>query len=94
MNNFEDIYETLIGLREPEAAVPGVESIAVKGTRYSEAWQELMDARIRLAERFGIDFEDADLERIMDAVAVIEREAACAIFHQRVTCGSIGGHIA
>ena len=83
MNNFEDIYETLIGLREPEAAAPGVECIALEGTPYANAWQELMDARMRLAKRFGIEFEDEDLERIMEAVAVIEREAALAVFRLR-----------
>ena len=79
-NDFEAIYETLIGQRIPEAAVPGVECIAVPGSPYAAAWETIMEARLSLARRFGMDFEDQDLERIMDAVSVIEREAAKGMF--------------
>ena len=80
MNNFEDIYETMIGQRVPEAEAAGVVSIAGEGTPYSNAWQELMEARISLARRFGMAFEDKDLERIMAAVTVIERETALGMY--------------
>ena len=78
--DFEAIYETLIGQRIPQTAVPGVESIASEGTAYSEAYQTLMEARMNLTRRFGMDFEDEDLERIMNAIAVIEKEIAKGMF--------------
>ena len=79
-NDFEAIYETLIGQRTPETAVPGVETIAGEGSAYSAACETLMDARLSLTRRLGMDFEDKDLERIMDAVSVIEREVAKGMF--------------
>lgn len=55
-------------------------SIAGENTAYSKAWQALTDARLSLTRRFDIDFEDKDLEQIMEAVAVIERETALGMF--------------
>ena len=58
MSQFEDVYETLVGHREAPFAVPGVQSIAAEGSAYSLAYQTLMDARLSLTRRFGMDFED------------------------------------
>ena len=80
MSQFEDVYETLVGHREAPFAVPGVQSIAAEGSAYSLAYQTLMDARLSLTRRFGMDFEDKDLERIMEAVATIEKEIAEGMF--------------
>ena len=84
MNQFEEVYETLVGHREAPYAVPGVQSIAAEGSAYSLAYQALMDARLSLTRRFGMDFEDKDLERIMEAVATIEKETAKGIFQSMV----------
>ena len=89
--DFEDIYETLVGERVPEAAVPGVESIASEGSAYSEAYQSVMEARMNLARRFGMDFEDEDLERIMNAIAVIEKETAKGMFRYAAAQFAFGG---
>ena len=78
--DFEAIYETMIGQRIPEAAVPGVENIADGVTPYSQAWQKLLKSRDSLCRRFRIHPEDKDLEQILNAVTVIEREAALAVY--------------
>jgi hypothetical protein len=83
MCDFEEFYETLTGHREGPFAMPGVVNIAEEGSAYSRAYKTLMDARISLTRRFGMDFEDKDLERIMEAVAVIEKEVARGVFQNR-----------
>ena len=80
MCDFESFYETLTGHREGKFAVPGVACIAEEGSAYSRAYQTLMEARLSLTRRFGMEFEDKDLERIMEAVSVIEKEAARGAF--------------
>ena len=79
-DNFESIYETMIGQRIPEYAVDGVENIADGVTPYSQAWRELMRSRDSLCSRFVIYPEDPDLERILNAAATIEREIARAMY--------------
>ena len=83
MCEFEVFYETLTGHREGQFALPGVASIAEEGSAYCRAYQTLMDARLSLTRRFGMDFEDKDLERIMEAVSVIEKEVARGVFQNR-----------
>lgn len=78
--DFNAFYETLIGERIPAMRVPGVVCIAEEGSAYSQAYQTLMDARLSLTQRFDMEFEDKDLERIMEAVSVIEKEAARGAF--------------
>ena len=80
MYDFEAIYETIIGQRIPEAAVPDVEDISMDGTSYSAAREALMKARDSLVTRFSMNPEDRDLECILNAVSVMEREAALAVY--------------
>lgn len=77
---FENIYATLTGNAAPEAKVPWVQSIFTEGTVYSNAYQALWDARLRLGQRFGVEFTDEDLETMMGAVSDIEREIALHMF--------------
>ena len=81
MYKFEEVYETLVGLRDKMARVPGVEDISAEGTPFAKAYQNLWDSRISLGKRFGVDFEDQDLERIMHAVQEIEKEIARHMYH-------------
>ena len=81
--DFDAFYETLIGERIPAMCMPGVVCIAEEGSAYSRAYKTLMDARISLTRRFGMDFEDKDLERIMEAVSTIEKEVARGAFLSR-----------
>ena len=81
MELFEDIYASVTGCATAEAKVPWVDSIFVEGTVYSDAYQELWDARLRLGQRFGVEFTDEDLETIMGAICDIEREIARYMFH-------------
>ena len=83
MSEFEAIYESLTGQRLPEAAMPGVEDLSREGTPYSRAWQELLSARDSLVRRFGMDPEDRDLERMLNAAMRAERETALGMYRMR-----------
>ena len=61
-----------------------VENIFVQGTEFNDAYEDLAIARENLCERFGMDMEDEDLERIMNAVLTIEREIARHMFYYGV----------
>ena len=92
-DDFEAIYETMIGQRIPEYAVPGVENMADGVTPYSQAWRQLLKSRDALCRRFSIHPEDPDLEQMINAVTTIEREIARGIhqfFHNAYTVGE--GH--
>ena len=87
--DFDAFYETLIGHREEQFAVPGVVCVAEEGSAYSQAYQALMYARLSLTRRFGMEFEDKDLERIMEAVSVIEKEVARGAFQSILLAGDV-----
>lgn len=80
MTDFESVYGSVLGYLTPESRIPWVEDISREGTPYDRACQELWDAREHLCLRFGLDREDGDLERIMNAVLKLEKEAARGVF--------------
>ena len=81
MQNYRDVYDSLTGGLAEEYRIDGVEDISAEGTPYSGAYQAIWDARESLCRRYGMDFEDRDLERIMQAVLTIEEEIARYMFH-------------
>ncbi len=76
--NFEEIYLTAIG----EAAEPlrWVQEVIGSDDVYLQAWQEIDDARAQLCQRFGMDWEDPALERLVNAILVLEREVGRRLF--------------
>ena len=78
MDEFEDIYLSMTGELEP--GLPWVENAFAEGTECSRAYQELWAARENLCRRFGMDWEDKDLERIMNAVALLEEDFGRRMF--------------
>lgn len=79
--DFERIFFTLTGDYQHTAAVPWVRNISIEGTDYDQAFQDLWDSRSNIGERFGIIWEeDRDLERMMNAICVIEKNVARCMF--------------
>ena len=70
----------MIGNRRISGGVPWVENIFVKGTPYAEAYQYFWDFRVRLGERFGIEFDDDDFEALMDAIMDVQDEVGQRMF--------------
>ncbi len=86
--DFEDIYLTVIG--ELAEDLPWVREAAGTEAVYVEAWQAIDDARAHLCQRFGMDWEDPDLERIMDAVMKLQRDVARRMFLCGTACHNRG----
>ena len=76
--DFDDIFLTVAG--ELEEELPWVRAVSGGGENYEHAWQEIDDAKAHLCERFGMDWEDGDLERILNAVAQLERDVGKRMF--------------
>lgn len=80
MTDFERIRDSLLGYLRSSSRVPWVEDITRVGTAYDKAYQDLWNARANLCRRFGMDWEDADLEAIMNAVLLLEKDVARGMF--------------
>ncbi len=74
MSKFNDIYETMLGLREPEAQVPWVRNAFEEGDYCAREYEEMRAAYQRICERTGLGDEDQDLEVIVTAMENIQKE--------------------
>lgn len=70
----EEIYDQMSGVRY------NVENEFVDGTQCSMLYQKVCDARLRLSERTGIDFEDRDLLEIIESLEQIGKICALKMF--------------
>ncbi len=83
MSNFEDIYETMLGLREEGFQVPGVENAFSDGSLCAESYEKMRSAYARICFRLGVQDEDPDLETIVSAMEAIQRDLCRRIYAQR-----------
>lgn len=70
----EEIYDQMTGVRY------NVENEFLDGTPCSKLYKKVCDARLRLAERTGIDFEDRDILEIIESLEKIGRICALKMF--------------
>ena len=79
--DFELIYQKVIGNMKKDTSIPWVEDAFVKGTDFAQAYDIFWEVRENLCRRFSIDWEDEDLEGFMDAVITLERDLAQRMFY-------------
>lgn len=70
----EEIYDQMTGVRY------SVENEFADGTQCSMLYQKVCDARLRLSERTGIDFEDRDLLEMIESLEEIGKICALKMF--------------
>lgn len=70
----QEIYDQIIG------SVCNVENEFADGKPCSELYGRVYDARLRLSERTGIDFEDPDLMEIVESLEEITRICSLKMF--------------
>ena len=80
MDDFEEIYATMIGDRRLQGGVPWVENASVEGTDFGSAYRDFWVVREHLCRRFGMVWEDEDLERLMNAVMCLSEDVARRMF--------------
>ncbi len=76
--DFESVYFSVTG--ELTEALPWVSGVSGSRDTYDQAWQELDNARARLCQRFSIDWEDPDMEAMLNAILTLEKDVARRMF--------------
>ena len=89
----EDIYDSLQGVLIPEARVPWVRNLFLPGSPCDRAYSQMLLAYERLRDRLGVEFEDADVEIIINSLLDIQQLVGYEMFR----CGleyarSLSGH--
>lgn len=80
LSDFDRIYGTMYAHLVEEYRVPWVQDAWRVDSGINRAYEDFRVAREHLCERFGLDWEDADLERIMNAVLVLEKDVGRRMF--------------
>lgn len=80
MTDYEQIRDSVLGYLEEDARLSWAVCIAEEGSDLDRAYQQLATARESLCRRFAIEDSDGDLERIMDAVLLLEQAVARGMF--------------
>ena len=81
--DFDAIYETIIGSLKPEYRLDWVKNSFVEGTRLYDEYEILWDALEKLGWRMGLEYplEDPDIGHALGAVTAIKRIIAREMFH-------------
>ena len=87
LGKVEAIYETLSGLRLPEAEVPGIEDAYAEGSICRCNYAEILDAYQRLCVRLHTREEDPDVEIIINNMLTIEKELCIRMFYYGLEYG-------
>ena len=87
LGRVEAIYETLSGLRLPEAEVPGIENAYADGSLCQRNYSQMLDAYQRLCVRLHTREEDPDVEIIINNMLTIEKELAIKMFYYGLEYG-------
>ena len=69
----EDIYDSLQGVLIPEARVPWVQNLFLEGSPCDLAYSQMLLAYERLRDRLGVEFEDDDVEIIINSLLDIQQ---------------------
>ena len=80
MENFKQIYETMLGLLEPEACVPGIENAFADGSFCADQYEKMCSAYERLCARLNVRDEDQDLNTMVDSMEAIQKELCRRIY--------------
>ncbi len=80
---FDDVYETMLGLREERFQAPGVENAFEEGCLCAEEYEKMRSAYARICLRLGMGEEDRDLETMVAAMEAIQKDLCCRMYHLR-----------
>ena len=81
MEDFENTYESMLGLLVEEYALPDVDNAFVQGGYCDRQYARMRDAYERLCDRLKTGEEDPDLDVMVDAMENIQKELCRRIFH-------------
>ncbi len=84
MDRFTEVYETMLGLLEPEAQVSGVDNAFAEGQTCARAYEEMRNAYERLCRRLGCADEDPDLNSMVEHMEVIQKDLCRRMFALKI----------
>ncbi len=84
MNDFTDVYESMLGTLTPEAALPWVPNAFAEGQPCEIAYEGMRAAYERLCDRLGAVDEDPDLDIMVDSMECIQRELCRRMWALRI----------
>ena len=87
MDLAEQVYDSLLGMLQPEYALDWVENIFTEGSEYNRLYGDVRKAYARLCERLGQEDEDDDVEIIINAMLDNERTVALKMFEYGIIYG-------
>ena len=87
MDLAEQVYDSLLGMLQPEYALDWVENIFTEGSAYNRLYGDVRKAYERLCVRLGTVDEDDDVEIIINAMLDNERIVALKMFEYGVVYG-------
>ena len=81
MTVFEEIYNNMIGLYNPEYSMESVENAFTPGSACMLAYGQMRDAYERVCQRLGVvNWEDEDLEIIVNSMETIQKDLCRRMF--------------
>lgn len=80
MNIAEEVYYSLLGQTVDEYKLTWVENAFASGGECERNYEAVFAAYERLCARLGVVNEDADVERIIDAMLDIQKELCLKMF--------------
>ena len=83
----DTVYQTVIGELQPEYRLPGVEDAFATGGICDQAYEQMCSAYDSLLARLGCANEDKDIETIIYALTVIQKEIAYQMYRYGVHFG-------
>ena len=87
MDLAEQVYDSLLGMLQPEYALDWVENIFTEGSVYNRLYGDVRKAYERLCARLGTVDEDDDVEIIINAMLDNERIVALKMFEYGIIYG-------
>ena len=78
--DFQKLYNSVNGSLRQEFRVPWAGSVWEEETEYQKAYADFWTAREHLCQRFGIDWEDMDLELFMNGALALEEDICRRMF--------------
>lgn len=69
----EQVYETMIGMLEKDACVPGVEDAFAEGMPCCTLYENVLAAYARITKRLQVENEDEDVEVIINSFLQMQR---------------------
>ncbi len=86
MDQFKNVYETMLGISDAERKLHWVENAFEERSHCTREYQEMREAYMRLCDRLGAYDEDPDLDIIVDSLEGIQKELCFRMFESGIRC--------